>query len=353
MMKALRKLAAGDRELVLADVPAPHARPGWVVLDVGYAGICGTDLHIVHDQFPSWPPVTLGHEFTGTIRELGDGVEGWAAGDRVVCEPHSLACATCHLCRRGLAHLCAQKRSPGWGIDGGFAEQVSVPAHLLHAVPEDVDDLAAGLAEPLAIVVTAFERMPVQPGSTVLVLGPGPIGILTALTATAAGAGRVVLVGRPSSAARLELAAKLGIEVWNSTRCDVAEAAYECTRGRGVDQVVETSGTAGAVAQGLGSLRRQGRMCVLGVSGEPQIPVPWALAMNRAVDVAFSLSSSWSSWDAALALLARGAADPRPLATVFALSDWEQAFAATRSREVVKALLRPTPPPPDPRNPQR
>ena len=167
-----------------------------MVLDVGYAGICGTDLHIVEDEFPSWPPVTLGHEFMGTVRELGEGVEGWSVGDRVVCEPHSLACTRCHLCRRGLAHLCPHKRSPGWGIDGGFAERVAVPAHLLHAVPDGVDDVAAGLVEPLAIVVTAFERTPVPPGGTVMVTGPGPIGILAALTATASGAGRVVLVGR-------------------------------------------------------------------------------------------------------------------------------------------------------------
>jgi L-iditol 2-dehydrogenase len=344
-MKALRKLVAGEHTLVLDDVPAPKAEAGWVVLDIGYAGICGTDLHIAHDQFPSWPPVTLGHEFMGTISALGEGVEDWAVGDRVVCEPHSLACTRCHLCRRGLAHLCPHKRSPGWGIDGGFAEQVTVPAHLLHAVPDNVDDIAAGLVEPLAIVVTAFERTPVPPGGTVLVLGPGPIGILAALTATAAGAGQVVLVGRPSSAARLRLAAELGIEVWDSTQLDVVTAALDLTRGRGVDLVVETSGAAEAVAQGLGSLRRQGRMCVLGVSGEPQIPIPWGLAMNRAADVSFSLSSSWSSWDAALALLARGAVDPRPLATVFALADWDKAFAATRAREVVKALIDPSTPP--------
>jgi L-iditol 2-dehydrogenase len=342
-MMALRKHAAGEHTLHLDEVPAPQARPGWVVLDVGYAGICGTDLHIVEDEFPSWPPVTLGHEFMGTVRELGEGVEDWSVGDRVVCEPHSLACTRCHLCRRGLAHLCAHKRSPGWGIDGGFAERVAVPAHLLHAVPDNVDDVAAGLVEPLAIVVTAFERTPVPPGGTVMVIGPGPIGILCALTAAAAGAGRVVLVGRRSSAVRLELAAELGLEVWDSAEGDVAERAYRHTQDRGIDLVVETSGAAAAVAQGLGSLRRRGQMCVLGVSGEPAIPIPWGLAMNRAADVAFSLSSSWSSWDAALALLARGAVDPRPLATVFPLTDWAQAFAATRDRGVVKALLRPVP----------
>lgn len=344
-MKALRKLTEGDPTLVLCDVNTPEPPPGWVLINVTYAGICGTDLHIVHDTFPSWPPVTLGHEFTGVVTSLGDGVTGWRPGDRVVCEPHSLACTQCHLCRRGLAHLCLDKRSPGWGIDGGFAEQVIMPAPLLHAVPDRVDDLAAGMVEPLAVVVTAFERMPVEPGSTVLVFGPGPIGILSAMVAQASGAGHVVLVGRPSSAGRLALARELGLRTWDSSEVDVPAAAASLTRNRGVDLVLETSGSSEAVASGLRSLRRRGRMCVLGVSSEPTVPIPWGLAMNRAADVAFSLSSSASSWDGALALLEQGHVHPVPLATVFALPEWPEAFAATEQRTVVKALLSPGQPP--------
>ena len=167
-MKALRKLAAADQHLELVEVDDPKPEPGWVVVEVAYAGICGTDLHITHNSFPSWPPVTLGHEFYGRVGSVGAEVEGWSPGDRVVCEPHSLACGRCHLCRRGHAELCARKRSPGWGIDGGMAARVAVPAHLLHRVPVTVGDLAAALCEPTAIAVTAAERMPVEPGSTVV-----------------------------------------------------------------------------------------------------------------------------------------------------------------------------------------
>ena len=340
-MKALRKLRPEDTTLALVEAEPPVARPGWVVLDVTYAGICGTDVHIAHNAFPSWPPVTIGHEFTGRVASLGDGVAGWTVGDRVVCEPHALACGRCHLCRRGLAHLCEAKRSPGWGIDGGMARQVAVPAHLLHRVPDPVGDVAAAMCEPAAIAVTAVERVPVRPGETVLVLGPGPIGLLTALVVRAAGAGHVVLVGRRSSAARLALAERLGLAVWDSTAVDVAAAATDLSGGRGADLVVEASGAAEAVATGIRALRRRGRMCVLAVSGRERIEVPWDLAMNRALDVSFSLSSSWSSWDAALSLMARGAVDPTPLATVFPLSDWRSAFDALTERRVVKALLDP------------
>ncbi|HYY11043.1 MAG TPA: alcohol dehydrogenase catalytic domain-containing protein, partial [Kineosporiaceae bacterium] len=327
-MKALRKLRAEDTHLELVDVEPPVAAPGWAVLDVTYAGICGTDVHITHNRFPSYPPVTLGHEFLGVVTAAGDGV-AVRPGTRVVCEPHALACGVCHLCRRGHAELCAAKRSPGWGIDGAMAEQVAVPAHLLHPVPDGVSDLAAALTEPTAIVVSGYERAPVPIGGVVLVVGPGPIGILAALVARAAGAGRVVLCGRPSSAARLELAASLGIEtVLDDGSASVADTVREATGGRGADLVVETSGSAGGIATCVEASRRRGRMLVLGVPDGAAVEVPWGVAMNRALDVAFSLSSSWSSWDAALALMARGAVDPAPLATVLPLRGWEDAFAA-------------------------
>jgi L-iditol 2-dehydrogenase len=342
-VKALRKLAAADEHLELVEVPEPKPEPGWVVLEVTYAGICGTDLHIAHNSFPSWPPVTLGHEFYGRVADVGAEVEGWAPGDRVVCEPHSLACGRCHLCRRGHAELCAHKRSPGWGIDGGMAARVAVPAHLLHRVPDGVGDLAAALCEPTAIAVTAVERMPVEPGSTVAVVGPGAVGLLAAMVARACGAGQTVVVGRDSSRPRLELARRLGFDTWDASQVDPATEALALTDGRGVDLVLECSGSADAVAAGIAVLRRRGRLCALGMSGRPTLAVPWDLAMQRALDVSFSLSSSWSSWDGALALLARGAVDPTPLATVFSLSGWRAAFEAISARAVVKALLDPRP----------
>lgn len=339
-MKALRKLRAEDDHLELVDVDPLVAAPGWVVLDVTYAGICGTDVHITHNGFPSYPPVTLGHEFLGVVAAVGEGAGTVRPGTRVVCEPHALACGVCHLCRRGHAELCAAKRSPGWGIDGAMAAQVAVPAHLVHPVPDGVGDLAAALTEPTAVVVTGYERAPVPVGGTVLVVGPGPVGILAALVARAAGAGRVVLAGRPSSKGRLELAASLGVETWLDDA--PAERMREATAGRGADLTVETSGSTGGIATCVTAARRRGTMLVLGVPDEPGVEVPWGVAMNRALDVAFSLSSSWQSWDAALALMARGALDPSPLATVFPLLRWEDAFAALADRTVVKALIAPS-----------
>ena len=340
-MKAVVKTERGEGHVELRDVPAPELRPGWVVLDVRATGICGTDVHILHDEHPYWPPVVLGHEFTGRIAAIGAGVEGWEVGTRVVCEPHQGSCNVCHLCRRGLHQLCASKRSPGWGIDGAMAPQVTMPAHLLHRVPDEVSDVAAAACEPTAIAVSAVERCRVEPGDTVLVFGPGPIGLLSAMVARACGAGEVVVVGRASSARRLEAARGLGVTVWDSGDVDVPTAAKELTRGRGVDLVLETSGSAQAIAQAVDSLRRRGRLCAIGVSGRPTLEVPWDRAMFAALDVSFSFSSSFTSWDAALQLMRSGGVQIEPLVTSFPLARWADAFRAVEERAVVKALLVP------------
>ncbi len=340
-MRAVRKTERGEGHLALLDVEEPRARPGWVVLEVIGGGICGTDVHILHDEHPYWPPVTLGHEFAGRIAELGEGVEDWEVGDRVVCEPHQGACGVCHLCRRGLMQLCAHKRAPGWGIDGALAPRVAVPAHLLHRVPDAVSDRAAVVCEPTAISVSALERTGVVPGETVVVLGPGPIGLISAMAARGMGAGRVVVVGRSSSARRLEVAAEVGLEVWNSDELDPVEAALQATRGRGVDLVVDSSGAGGAIASGVRMLRRRGRLAALGVSGRDTLTFPWDDALFRALDLSFSFSSSYTSWDGALALLASRAVDVEPLVTAFPLERFEDAFRAVEERRVVKAVLEP------------
>lgn len=340
-MKAVVKTQRGEGHIELLNVEEPRVRPGWVVLEVTGAGICGTDIHILHDEHPYWPPVTLGHEFAGRIAEVGPEVEGWRVGERVVCEPHAGACGVCHLCRRGFMQLCASKRAPGWGIDGALAPYVAVPAHLLHRVPEEVSDRAAAVCEPTAISVSAIERVGVEPGETAVVLGPGPIGLITAMAVRAMGADRVIVVGRSSSSRRLEVGRSLGLEVWNSDESDVVERALEATRGRGVDLVVDTSGAGPAISSGVHMLRRRGRMCAVGVSGREEIAIPWDAALFRAIDLSFSFSSSYTSWDAALSLMRSGAVDVEKLATVFPLERWEDAFKAVEDRDVVKALLTP------------
>jgi 2-desacetyl-2-hydroxyethyl bacteriochlorophyllide A dehydrogenase len=326
-VKALVKTAAGAGHLELTDVPEPVARPGWVVLEVRYGGICGTDLHIAADRHPYYPPVVLGHEFVGAVLRAGAGVDDWAPGDRVVCEPHALFCARCELCRRGLVRLCTSKRAPGWGIDGAFAPYVAVPAALLHRVPDEVPDERAAVCEPAAVAARALGRVGIGVGDRVAVLGAGPIGILAALQANALGADRAVLIGRSAGSARMVAAEGLGLEV-------------ATTIGGEVDVVVDTTGSSAAIAAGIAALRRAGRLVTVGV-GDETFAIPWREALFRSVDVKFSFSSGFDDWRGVLSLMRRGALPAERLTTVFDLADWDEAFAAVASRRVTKALVRP------------
>lgn len=340
-MKGLVKSERGPGHLSLREIPEPAAGPGEIMLSVAYAGICGTDLHILHDAHPYYPPVVLGHEFVGRIASVGPGVTGWQPGDRVVCEPHARHCGQCHLCRRGLVRLCAEKRAPGWGIDGAFAARVALPANLLHRVPESVSDLSAAVCEPAAIASRAIARVGIGPGDTVAVLGPGPIGILSALMAAARGADRVVLIGRSSSAERIDVAKNLGIECWTDSGDDVAARKQAATDGPGFDVVIDTTGSAVAIREAIAMLRRAGRMATVGISNDSAFEFPWDLAVFKSLDLAFSFSSAYEDWRGALSLMRRDLIRPEKMVTVFALDDWAEAFDAVAGRRVVKALLQP------------
>jgi L-iditol 2-dehydrogenase len=226
-------------------------------------------------------------------------------------------------------------------MNGAFASHVVVPAWLLHPLPAGIPDGVAVLAEPMAVVMTALRHASLAAGDFVLVVGPGPVGALAALACRAAGASNVVVAGRTTSPARLELLSDMGFTTLSS---DVPDAVRGMTSGRGADLVVECSGSAQGIAIGIEAARRTGRMASIGLSGQPALEVPWDLATSRALDVAFSMSSSFEGWEAAIPVLARVAADAARLPTIFPLASWRDAFAALQSRSVVKAVLDPTAP---------
>jgi L-iditol 2-dehydrogenase len=340
------KVRRGAGQLELREIGVPDPGPGQVVLAVSRAGICGTDLHIVADEFPYWPPVVLGHEFTGRVSAVGPGVDPAWAGRRVVCEPHAGACGQCYLCRRGHVQLCADKRSPGWGVHGAFASHLAVPAALLHAVPDQLPDRAAVLAEPMAVVLSALLRCPVTPGDTVVVTGPGPVGLLAAIAARFAGAKAVIVLGRTQAAgSRLAIAAELGFAA-TADLGQASELVLAASANRGADLLVEASGSAQAISAGIGLLRDRGRVAAVGLSGQASIDVPWDRALRKSLDIVLSSSSAYPAWEPALVVLERCANPAASLVTEFPLAAWELAFQAAERRVVVKAALCPGEPVP-------
>jgi L-iditol 2-dehydrogenase len=343
-MKALVKTQKGKGFLELRDVPEPQVKAGEVKIEIAACGICGTDVHVKHDEFPYWPPVTLGHEFAGTVVEVGPNCRSAKVGERVVAEPHNLSCGVCYLCRTGNTHICAAKRSPGWGVDGGMAKYICYPEKLLHRMPEGMTFDQGALVEPTANAVTdVIERARITAGDFAVVIGPGPIGLLAAMVARAAGAREVVVIGTPADAAlRLKKAKELGFTTVNLGEANPVDVVMGLTGGIGADLVIECSGSPKAIPDTIDLVRKLGKICVIGLTGNRPVEVPWDKFSFKVVEVIFNLSTSYTSWDRTIALIHKGIVPAEKIVTHrLPLAQWEEAFAAVENLTALKALLIP------------
>lgn len=328
----LGKLAAGPGHLGLRQQELRPPGAGEVTLHVIATGICGTDLHIADDEFPSNPPVTMGHEVTGEVTAVGDGVdEGWL-GARVAVETYFYYCEECEHCRNGRPNLCDRRRSIGSHIDGGFAEWLTLPARNLHRLPDTVGRHAGALAEPLACVAQIlFDPPLLSTGDRVLVVGPGTMGVLTAQAARAAGA-EVTLVGLPRDEARLDVARSLGLD---------ARVLGDTAIGHGFDAVCECSGAAEGGQLALDAVRKGGRYIQVGIYGKP-ITIDIDQVLYKELVYTSGFASTPASWERAMRLLAAGAVQLDSLVSeIVPLAEWERAFAATRAVGGMKFVLNP------------
>jgi L-iditol 2-dehydrogenase len=343
-MKALVKTQKGKGFLEIREVPEPQPKTGEVKIEVAACGVCGTDIHVRHDEFPYWPPVTLGHEFTGVVVETGPDCRLAKVGDRVVAEPHSLACGVCFLCRTGNIQICPEKRSPGWGIDGGMARYICYPEKLLHRIPENMTFDQGAMVEPAANAVTdVIERAQVTAGDFVVVIGPGPIGLLAAMVARAAGAREVVVIGTPGDAKlRLAKAKELGFCAINRGEVNPLETVMDLTAGIGADLVVECSGSPRAIPETIEFVRKRGKICAIGLTGNRSVEIPWDKFNFKVVDLIFNLSTSYTSWARTIALIHKGLVPAETLITHRApLEEWEKLFDVIENLQALKGLIIP------------
>jgi L-iditol 2-dehydrogenase len=320
----------GHLELLPVSVGEPGA--GEVVLDVHATGVCGTDLHIADDHYAHNPPVVLGHEVIGTVAALGDDVDPSWRGARVACETFFSTCGACAPCRDGRPNLCRRRVSIGSGTDGGFTARMRVPARNLHRVPDGIEDAAAALLEPLACVVNALcDPAVVNAADRVLVTGPGPIGMLAAMVARAAG-GDVTVAGLERDRERLAQADRLGFRTATGA---VGDAEHAVT--------IECSGSAGGLATCLNATERGGRLVILGLSSG-DLAAPIGEVCYRELTVTSGFASVPRSWRRALALVESGAVDVAALVSrVAALSEWEDVFAEVRAGRGMKIVFDPRP----------
>ncbi len=272
-------------------------------------------------------------------------MSGYHVGDRVVGEPHTLACGKCELCRTGYQQLCASKRSIGWGIHGAFARYLALPERLLHRIPDCVAYDEAAVIEPTANAVQdVIERGQVTANDFVAVVGPGPIGLLSVMAARAAGAREIALVGvQADTARRLPKGRDLGADhIIVADSENAVESIATLTGGRGADVVVEASGSPAAIASTVRMVRRLGRIVVIGMSARDQIPFPWDAAIWKMCTIIFNLSTGYTSWEKAIGLIASRKIDVARLITHrLPLSEWQAGMLAAERGEALKVVLVP------------
>jgi len=343
-MWAIRKLGPGPG-LALDRVPIPEPGAHDVLVQVEAASICGTDLHIF--RWDDWaqarirPPLTLGHEFAGTVVETGEDVRTVVRGDYVSAESH-VTCGMCFHCRTGRAHMCEQTEILGVDRDGAFAEFVVVPESVIWQndrtkLPPEV----ATLQEPFGNAVFATSTQDL-PGRTVAVLGCGPVGLFTIAIARASGAGRVLASDHLPY--RLELAQALGAHVVNIGEvAGVAEWFRDANENAGLDVVFEMSGAPSAVRDAFRIVRNGGDVVLFGIPGSPvELDIAESLIFKNLHVTAVNGREVFATWYRTRWLLEHGVVDLRPLVTHrYPLTEFEVAFAELESGNACKIVLEP------------
>jgi L-iditol 2-dehydrogenase len=343
-LEAIIKYARGKGNVEIRDVTEPVPGPGQVKVEVQAAGVCGSDLHIYHDEIAIAiePPVVMGHEFSGVIVELGAGVDRLSVGDRVTCETTAWSCGQCLHCRLGQTNLCANRKVVGYAVDGCFARYCVVNERQVHLLPENVDFVAGALTEPLACCIHAvLELSLITAGDMVVITGPGPVGLLCLQLVKAAG-GFAVMCGTSQDAERLALARQFGADLTIDVQAENALGIISrLTDAQGADVFLECAGAPAAARLGLEATRRGGQYTQIGLFPS-SFELKFDLIAYKELRVTGSLGQRWMSWQRALALMAQGQVDTHSLVShVLPLAEWREAFRLFEEKQGLKILLEP------------
>jgi L-iditol 2-dehydrogenase len=339
-MKAIVKTDPGEGHLELREWPEPSPAPDEIKLRIEYAGICGTDIHIIDGSWPCRPPVVLGHEFCGTAAEVGPLVRNFKEGDRIVASNPAETCGNCLHCRAGNPFMCAKRISAGYMIDGAFAEYLCIRAERCHHLPQNVSFRQAALGEPLAVALHAvMERTTVHAGDLVFISGPGCVGILSMLIAKLEGA-RVIVAGTATDQVRLACAKKMGADVVvDISKQDPVQAVLQYSGGEGADVVYECAGVAGSLDACWNAVRKGGTLMPVGIY-PGTVTTDFNKVTMKELSVIGSYGYLWTSWQRAIQLLAEKRVDSEALIShEFPLSRFEEAFRVSSNGSAMKAVF--------------
>jgi len=339
-MKAIVQTGAESVDLTERD--RPDVEDDEVLVAVHATGVCGSDAHAyLYRGGYEWVqlPRVMGHEYAGTVEVVGSGVAEFTPGDRVVEDP-TRRCGRCFQCRNGQENVCQNFSVKGMHRDGSYAEYTVAEPDNLHVVPDDVSLRDAAITEPLSVAARAvYTQSRLTPGETVLVEGPGPIGVLVAAVADAQGASVLVSGLGTDADYRLPLVERLGIETVDLSKRDLDATAAEFTDGIGFDLVFDTTGHRSGVETATEQVRKGGQIVVVGLPGEASTLQMADLVRNE-VEIATSYGSVWRDFEQALSLLDAGTVDPAQIVdTSFSTDDPEAAFAAFLDSETTKPVF--------------
>ena len=324
----------------LREIERPSTGPDDVIVEVGAVGVCGSDIHQWHSSH-SWPvnyPVVLGHEFGGRIIELGERVDGWSIDEMVVSETAAIINSDSPMSRVGLYNLDKDRKGFGYGVNGAMTKFVKVPSRCLHRIPDGVPIENAALTEPCCVAYNAvINNASIKPGDRVLVLGPGPIGILCGIFAKMAGADTAIK-GLVSDSSRLEVAQKsYGLKALT----EGADVWARDLDGLGADVVVDAAGVSESLKMAIDLVRPNGTIVKVGWGPKP-IDFSLDPVVQKNVRIQGSFSHNWPVWEKVLGLMGNGSLDVSALIGEKAgLSQWKFAFEQMDKGKVVKSVLFP------------
>ena len=333
----------GIKQVTIEDRPEPDARPGWVVVTVESASLCGTDSHQYDGRIDTPFPRVPGHDFSGRVESVGDGVDATWVGRPVAVKP-SLPCDDCPECAAGKPLDCKKKKLIGLWSDGCMTEKVAVPVVNLVPRPEGVEAWQASLLEPLAVGLNTVDRLQIMLGETVLVLGQGPIGLALTRLCALSGAGRLIVTDAREAPFAVSRAYG-ATDCINVAETDVKQAVADLTdRGAGADIVIETSGFPASSAIVLDVVRKEGKVAHIGWANDlPPLPVIPIMAKTLTV---FGVGGNGGrgQYERSQELVRSGRIDLDPMVTHrFSLDDVAEAFetAASKAGGAIKVVVTP------------
>lgn len=342
-MKALVKFAPGEGNLDVMDVEEPRCGDDQVKIDIAFCGVCGTDLHVLHDTFRNFPPVILGHECSGVVAEVGRDVADVRVGERVtVLGATAVTCGACRYCRSGYFIFCRNRRGIGHGVNGAFTRFLVARPDQLFRIPDTFTLEEAALSEPFAAAVQAVTEITgARCGETALVSGPGPIGLLCLKLLVAEGV-KTIVAGAADDGDRLAAAERMGAAVVvNVGSQNLSDAVQPFTNGEGVDIALECAGHPNSVRGCLESLRPMGRYTQVAICGR-DITFPIDQIFYKQLTVRGSITYTARTWSRMMEIYASGKVRLHDLVThTLPISDWRRAFDLCATRKAIKVLMYP------------